>query len=234
MRKPIVTIVALMAVLVLSTSIAFADEITFRKVPWKSDYQTTMNALNDMDVSWRNPRDKLGILIADEVITSLDKPELDYPCICFVESRNCDTKVAGYDVNEVSLYFAYTPNGDGEIDHDVDNTAFYMACYKISTDESGYPATIRDLKKKLSDLYGTPKEVDMSDDCNATTKDYYQWKGSNNTFVYLNGEPNDVWKYFYVRIWYGTSEGDTLIRNAEKTQEELGSKKLREGGSDGL
>lgn len=236
MRNAIRIIVSLVVILALSTGIAFADEITFRKVPWFSDYDTTMAALSDMDVSWKKPEKKLGILIADEVITSLDKAEMDYPCICYVgcNKRNTSVKVAGYDVEEVSLYFAYTPDKNGSIEYDTDNTSFYMACYKISTDESGYAASIRDLKKKLSDLYGTPKEVDMSSDCNSTTKDYYQWKGENNTFAYINGEPNDVWDYYYIRIWYGTASGDSLVKKAEKIQEDGNSKKLQEGGSDGL
>lgn len=234
MRNFIKVVVTLLAVLVFSSSVAFADDITFRSVPWKSDYDSTLAALSDTGISWKKPEKKLGVLIADEVLTSLDDASMNYPDICYVDSRSVNLKVAGYDIDEVALYFAYTPDANNEITHNTDNTSFYMAMYKISTDETSYPGVIRDLKKKLSDIYGTPKEVDMSDDCNSTTKDYYQWKGSNGTFVYMNGEPNDVWNYFYVRLWYGTSDGDTMIRQAEKTQDEGISTKLKEGGSDGL
>ena len=234
MRK-FIRFIAVLAILVFSSSISLAaDEITFRSIPWGSGYDATIDALSDAGITWKKPEKKLGVLIADEVVSSLDDASMNYPDICFVDSKNVNLKVAGYDVNEVALYFAYTPDANGEITHDTDNTSFYMAMYKISTDETGYPGVIRDLKKKLSDIYGTPKEVDLSDDCNAVTKDYWQWKGSNGTFVYLNGEPNDVWNFFYVRLWYGTSEGDTLVKQAEKTQEDGVTKKLREGGSDGL
>ena len=231
MKKGLAALLALVLVICISVS-AFADEILFRKIPWFSNYETVMETVDKLDATWGNPKSSTGKYIIDYVKEASSNSDRDYQCVCTVgtDSKNLDLQVAGYDVTGMTLFFAFIPGDDGTIDHSLDNTSFYMARYTLKIDD--FDLSLKDLMSKLNDLYGKPKTIESDDGCDSDIDTIYKWSGDKDTFVYLAGDSN---KYGpSIRLYYGTSEGDTLIKNAEKIQKQMDLDALKEGGNDGL
>ena len=181
-----------------------------------------------MEFEWNPPRKKLGILIEDIVTRASSNKELDYYDIIFVNKKDRSTsvslKVAGYDVSDIYLYFAVVPNIEDQIDFDIKNTSLYMACYKILPEE--YEIAVEDLLGKLSGIYGNASTVDLGDGCSSMLNHYYKWKGDNSTFVYLTGARGAFDSV--IKIYYGTTQGDSLVRIAEGKQKSAERKRLKE------
>lgn len=234
MKKSILAVIIVLVLAVCFSSIAFADEILFRSIPWFSNYENVMDTLDKLDVAWSTPSVISGQNILSTVKEESSNSDKEYLCVCTVYANKSDIslQVAGYDVTGMTLYFAYVPGKDGEIDHSLDDTSFYMARYTISMDGDEYDLTLKDLMNKLDDLYGKPKSIKADDGCDSTIDDIYKWSGSKNTFVYLAGDDNRFGAS--IRLYYGTEEGDTLIKNAEKIQKQQELNHRKDNGSDGL
>ena len=231
MKKRCLTALLALVLLVCFSSVALADEILFRKIPWFSNYETVMETADKLDATWGNPSSSTGKFIIDYVKEASSNSDRDYQCVCTVSTgKGVSLQVAGYNVTGMTLYFAFVPDEDGEIDHSLDNTSFYMARYTLSIDD--YDLSLKDLMGKLNDLYGKPKVIEADDGCDSEIDDIYKWSGDKNTFVYLAGDSNQYGPS--IRLYYGTSDGDTLIKDAEKIQKQMDLNTLKEGGSDGL
>ena len=231
MKKKLAVVVAIALVLCLSSA-ALADEILFRKIPWFSNHETVMETCDQLDVTWGNPKTSTGKFILPTVKEASSNSDRDYPCVCTVSAGKGDVslQVAGYDVTSMTLYFAYVPGKDGVIDRDLDDTSFYMARYTLKIGD--YDLASKDLMSKLNNLYGKPKTIEPDDGCDSDIDQIYKWTGDKDTFVYLAGDSNQYGPS--IKLYYGTAEGDTLIKNAEKIQRQQDLDKLQENGSDGL
>lgn len=232
MKKGLTVFIVLVLVACFTT-VAFADEILFRKIPWFSNYDTVMETLDKLNVTWNTPSSTTGKYIIDYVKEASSNSDRDYQCVCLVssEGKNLDLQVAGYNVSGMTLFFAFIPDSDGIIDHSVENTSFYMARYTIKSIED-YELSLKDLVSKLTELYGKPRLLQPEDGCDSTIDDIYTWSGDKDTFVYLAGDSNQFGPS--IRLYYGTAEGDNLVKNAEKTQRQMDLDALKEAGSDGL
>ena len=221
-------LLALVLVIYLSSS-ALADEIRFLEIPWLSDYETVMETAEKLGVVWEAPKSRNGKLIMDHIERTSSNRDMNYQCVCSVSTNNGGSlKVAGYGLSGIVLYFAFVPGQDGTIDHSLENTSFYMACYDLKVND--YKPMVKDLMSKLSVLYGKPKVIETKDGCDSEADDIYKWSGENDTFVYLAGESDALTPS--IRIYYGTSEGDTLIKNAENIQRQMEYGESQEDGFD--
>ena len=209
------------------------DEILFRGVPWCSDYDTVINALADGNFSWNDPVITLGKLTKYEIDGMSSNYDQNYQCIYTVNSDKKMTSltVAGYKLNDVKLYFAFVPNANGKIDHKVENTSFYMAKYTIKPIDSEVAS--KDLKEKLTKLYGAPEYIESSNKCASGDSEYPRWNGKDGSFVVLTvqntsyGEPD-------IYIYYGIDKGDDMIKLAENLQKQAEADDLKDAGTDGL
>lgn len=229
MKKVTVFLAAMVFALMVSV-VSFADEISFRNVAWGENISSTIEALSDVPVVWKDPIIGKGIPVENQ-IKQKTGGEKDFDCIFTVESKSSSLKVAGYPVDKVTLYFAAVPNSSGKIDHQSKNTALYMAKYTITP--SDLTAAMTDLTTKLSGIYGDVKKTDDSSDCSSTYT-YVQWSGSNNTTVTLVGEVDDINGHDKVYIYYATDNGNTWMNTAEQLQRQAEIDAMGEAGSDGL
>lgn len=230
MKKKLICLVSLLVLFTLSFSFASADEILFRSTPWLGNVATVLSNMPS-SVNWGEPYRALGKSIVSEIRQRSSNYDNNYPCVCTVTStKGSSLTVAGYKVASVKLYFAYTPNAAGRIDHDAGNTSFYMARYTFSPIDSD--VAFSDLTEKLTGIYGVPATVDNSDEC-SNTGSYKQWIGDNGTRVVLiiedsYSDDKDVY------IFYACDKGDELIKQAEELQKQQEADELRNAGADGL
>ena len=95
--------------------------------------------------------------------------------ICLTEDGSTDgMQVAGYDVSQLTLYFAHLPDGSGTLTRDDAHTAFYMGYY--TRHPTNTDVVYEDLKSKLTSLYG---------DCRAEDSDLCFWYGADRTMISL-------------------------------------------------
>lgn len=234
MKTVVVSVLVVILIGVLALSAASADEILFRSIPWFQDYETVMAAFSDSGITWYSPSTKMGQTVSDEIEQHSSNSDMNYPCICTVKSKSTGgLKVAGYDINYVELFFVYTPNSEGKIDHKIENTSFYLARYSIIPKD--YEAAMTDLKSKLTNLYGTVKSRDNSDECaSGNAGSYLQWDGDNSTRVVIIREDNPFLSDYEFYIFYANDGGTSLIKNAEKLQRQEELNNMNNAGSDGL
>ncbi len=193
-------------ILVLVSSCAFADEVTFRGIPWGSNVETLEKALKSDGV----------------FISSMDGFAVPYPAL-FKISRSKQAfallqdgvnqsreeigwfttagfitplKVAGYDVELISAYSFYGLS-DGAISTEKKDSVFYAAEYTFDVRDK--EAAYRDLKEKLTVLYGDPIEIE---DKAALTS-------------YAFETPTEINAKMFLAVWNIRSDDVSVILNME-------------------
>ena len=119
-------------------------------------------------------------------------------------------KVAGYELSDISLYFARVPDENGLLVDDDSYTSLYYASYEITPKDP--EAVLADLREKLIGLYGEPSAEDESDSYIIARK-YTRWQGANDTIVLLVGSDYGSGSYT-IEIRYATLEGNQMLQTA--------------------
>lgn len=205
-RIKIMLLVAVLFVNLINVAISEqSKEILFRGVSWGSTYNDVISMLlADWGVRFHE-----GEVIRPRKIRSLIKNNwsdyYDYQCGYYTYlAKGKDVKqVAGYDVDNVKLYFAFIPDDQGEIEQTPSRTSFYLGQYTIEPKD--LYAVYEDLKVKLSSLYGQPAK-ERSDGFIIHYK-YCYWYGLNDTMVVVVTDDN--WDKIYINyVW---NKGDDLL-----------------------
>lgn len=132
----------------------YDKEILFRDIPWGCTAEEAIEYLSDLDVEWEG---FYNLPYRDNVdIMTYEPPKnKEFYTICFNESAKINEKVAGYDLEKITLYFALTDNDKQYLNR----TSLYMAIYDFSGD------VIRDsesekLTESIISMYGNFDSID--------------------------------------------------------------------------
>lgn len=235
-------IAALVMALVLMCSVgALGDEITFRGIPWESSMEEVERLLN-MEYFFTYDENQMRRWEDIAYITNFEH-YYDYSAGWYGYCFSGQMKVAGYPVS-LDVYCMYTVDEDGQILRDKSESKLYAASYNF--DVVDYEATYRDLKGKLTALYGectetieTEEGIYVDGEKNGTYNSEFRistWSGDNNTgiklFCELSDLPNLILNHSQVLLCYGKTDVDSkldALQNAlanerlEKEQLERGS-----------
>ena len=185
MKKLICTLLILMCF----TTHAFADEIQFRDVPWKSTPFEFVSALEKEGTYFND----INAWSADSNFIEIESSYFDdskwsisdvpiYKLERFNGEKNAVCVVAGYDVERVVAYFLPVYD-DGVMDtRDVENAQLYKVRYLIKNFPSGVTvdSAYDDLLARLNGIYG-----DGTDDSGDEWERACHWSGENETSVSL-------------------------------------------------
>lgn len=213
MKKTIIMIIV--AILLINCGEAFADEyekpILFRDAEWGISYPEVQAYLPDgVRISstrtseyWHPMKDVMYNENGDYY-----KAELG--CYSYVQSSSkTDLKVAGYDVENIYLYFLYDIGQNGMLIKDDDHTSLIYAYYKLEPKDP--EAVYSDLVTKLTSLYG---DVDLHQkDSPYISYEQNLWYGANGTMVSVVKESYPSGSD-YIYIKYGISSADEQIAAA--------------------
>ena len=218
MTRKLLTLVLSLLLILGAFSYAMADEehsepILFRGASWGSNYSDVQIVLpdgvkmRDLDIReyWYPMMDMMydGSGYGNQV-----KAEIG----CYAYARTSSLKgikVAGYEIEQIYLYFVFVPDETGKLVKDPAHTAFISGQYKIEPKDPD--AVFDDLVTKLSSLYG---DVDVEESSEGIIdRKMALWKGADGTMV-------SIFKQDYssgtheIYIKYGTLDGDRLIDEA--------------------
>lgn len=194
-------------------SVAFAEieeEIKFRGVDWGLPASDVLQALESSGLKWKSGSVATGRKIEDQASGSWSG-YYGHDCLYYIDTSysSPSIKVAGYDISDVTLYFACTEK-DGKITHEPADTAFYMAKYQLKPKD--LQAVYDDFVTKLTAVYGEPDQKHTK--TGVITYQFTYWYGKNNTAVILTSDDN--WDTIDINyVWY---EGEELMKKAEEMQ----------------
>lgn len=202
--------------LVLSIGIACADTyekpILFRGINWGA---TRSDAAKGLPEGIKMYDTKIGEYwhtvdnwMYDESLDDYYKAELG--CYEYARSSSVENvKVAGYNIDNMYLHYAYLPGEDGILVKDDSHTALIYAYYKLEPKDPD--AVYSDLVNKLTSLYG---DVDLHQQ-KAPYISYEQnlWNGADGTMVSLVRQDYPSGSH-YIFIKYGYRGADELLANA--------------------
>ncbi len=214
MKKLFVSML-IVIMLILGFNIVWADEyekpILFRGIEWGSKYGDALKALPE-GVRMYGLQDREYWYSVDEQL--FDESKWKYKgilgCYTYAMSSSLEgAKVAGYQIDQLYLYFTYLPDDNGLLVKDENHTALVYGMYKLEPKD--VETVYSDLITKLTSLYG---DVDVSQ-----TKSPYisytqnAWKGADGTIVSLVKEDYPSGPH-YIWIRYSFEGANTLIDNA--------------------
>ena len=167
---------------ILSCTPALADgkdgQILFREIPWGSTYNEVISRLPN-GIEMKSPVGVYHWYPLHEVMsfdTGIGKTA--WTDLGFLsqteENATAGMKVAGYDVSQIHLYFAYLPDASGKLPRDDAHTAFFCGYYTIHPID--VDVVYEDLKSKLTSLYGA---------CTEDNSNLCFWYGANDTMLSL-------------------------------------------------
>ncbi len=204
-------------VMLLHCGFAFAEdiyenEICFRGVAWGASYDETLKAMPD-EIKFYGLQDREywytnEVNMFDEGINDYYKGHLG--CYTYTMTSSLkDLKVAGYEIENLSLYFCYLTGEDGLLIKDEEHTALVFAYYKLEPKD--HEAVYEDLITKLTSLYG---DVDVTrHDSSYISHTQNMWYGADETMVSVVKEDYPTGSH-YIYIKYGFSGADDLIKAA--------------------
>lgn len=174
----------------LDTATSCDEEITFRSVAWGTSADIAKETL--MSTGFLSNKCELESSARLEP-WSIDPEDndsyWDSGIRLYQYSFAETTKVAGYNVGTVNLYFMYDYDGN-VVKRDAKDSSLYMATMKLES--SDYDLAYADLVNKLSSLYGKATETSDVSGFWSTGGNYHQydwwayWYGANNTAVLLH------------------------------------------------
>ena len=205
--------VALCVSLFSAAEAEYDDEILFRGLPWGISYTEASRTLEGEKFYEYPP-----FLVPDDLHSLVDWfPDIHVRWLTsHVKFNDSYTKinVAGYDLDELNLFFARTPDENGRIREIKANTALYAAEYKIDFPGKDFDKVVADLKQKLSDVYGKVYTTHKEDSgyWSSETSIYYIWKGKNETYACLCTHD----KVFpEISIIYASREQEKKVKEAD-------------------
>lgn len=204
--------------LLLTSCVAFAGDeyaepILFRGVEWGSSFEDVVKVLPD-GVKMRDPKINeywypMSDMMYDESGWGNQlKGELG--CYAYARSSSLKgVKVAGYEIDELYLYFIFKQDSSGKLVKDAAHTAFYYGYYKLEPKDPD--AVYDDLVNKLSSLYG---DVDEEKSSSSIIDDKMAlWNGADGTMVSIFRQDYSSGSH-YIYIKYGFAGGDDLMQEA--------------------
>jgi len=220
-------------ILLVVGTYAFAQtdkEILFRDMPWGTSYSDVDRLFPEFgDVYLRKGEEEGSPYDIRTIISTEKSSGFENEISAKATYYENDMKVAGYPINEVEFFFAY-PVMDGDVLDTDPDLKCYAARYQMIP--SDLVDAEKDLKEKLSSLYGQPdfSDVYTSPYVNIT---YTIWYGANNTGVALSRREIELFLPSDICINYFTLDGDDWLREASDAR--LNSlKNEREGDVSGL
>ena len=171
MRKTIITFI-LIVLLVVNSSLALADskpmpavntdvEIKFSGFEWYTDYGTTLSTATSKGIinhyGWSRDNFDAGKLLTPHWSTLMNSlnwaANSEENCGGYLFYTSDLPKVAGYNIDELKLYFMWNPDVGPVSNYKADSAVqFYMARYEF--DVMDKVACYADLTKKLKSIYG--------------------------------------------------------------------------------
>ena len=121
-------------------------------------------------------------------------------------------KVAGYNISQIQLFYAYSVDQDGFRDTEKESAKLCIAGYVIDEKDTQTETIREDLKNKLSLRYG---DVDDSNE----TEHYYVWYGAEGTKVSLWAQHSWGGSNRKIYINYSYTGCEELLDAAEKAIE---------------
>lgn len=222
--------IAVILVFLIVSSVAYADEITFRDIPWDSS-MSEIEKLLDLDFfytydeatirRWKNITEKVDWEYINDYSDGWEYIYMGY--------GEHAIKVAGYDVI-MNVACRYGIEENDEILKGKSDSVLCSASY--SFDVIDHTAAYEDLKSKLTSLYGEGTEttdvlegyycgVKSSGEYHTTVK-ITTWIGENNTEAKLYCSVDDVddplLQNDSLALYYGKADED---KNIDRLQELL-------------
>lgn len=207
MVSPTKKLFCLLLILLSFCSIACADEITFRGIPWNANVDEFEDYLG-IDVTgiesylphWssflpRSSMDRSKYLIGYDVT---------------VWGKNIPFQVGGYDLSFVCAYFYYGIENE-QLVKSPNAAQFYMAEYIFDVED--VTSAYSDLCGKMNALYG-----EGSEENGKANKDYYStvWYGENDTAARLLVRSNSPYNGYSIRLVYGKIDSDKYVDYLEE------------------
>lgn len=217
MKKCVVAILIVSSLLLnLAYALAEYDKpILFRNVPWGATYNEviatfpdsmTMQQLKFKD--WYTSLDEVMYHGYSEIIPDASS------VVCYAEPKLYgtwgqsleplkDVKVAGYELENLELYFTFIPQ-NGEVVRAKPYTSLIYAVYEIKTKYNEAESAFNDIRNKLVSLYGAYEQntIEYISFWDSKAKHYFQniWRGKDGTMLSLvsqNHEGNIYTRYSF-------------------------------------
>lgn len=198
----------ILLVLLTITVSAFAEEITFRDIPWGSNVSNTLDVLpKGYDIQSYEAR--INLWDGYEDYNSVNN------CLKYSIYYDNVLTVAGYNVRWINLCFLYGYTEENIVLRNENDLSLFSAEYHLEVVD---PLTsAEDLTAKLSDLYGLGKIGENDFKYNTVT-----WYGDNNTAVQLEYSDD------HITIRYGNTDDTEIIG---LTQALIVEEQARTGGN---
>lgn len=218
MTKKMLTLVLALTMLLGIVVSAHADEeygepILFRGAAWGASYPDVLKVLpdgvkmRDLDIKeyWYPMLDMMN-----EGNSYGNQVKAEIGCYSYARSSSLKgVKVAGYEIEQLYLYFIFVPDESEKLIKDEAHTAFISGQYKIEPKDPD--AVFDDLVSKLTSLYG---DVDIEESkTGIIDKKMALWKGADGTMVSVFRQDYSSGTH-EIYIKYGSLVGDELIKNA--------------------
>lgn len=149
---------------------------------------------------------------------------MNYPGTMFEQYAYGDGKVAGYEIEEMKLYYACGTKSDTELSSDVNDGVFYAGIYHVNA--TNVNSVYGDLKTKLTQVYGADTGLKSEEVFEKFSPDdgsflrvettYALWESdANDSYLVLkaNDYPAELNDYAsdYVEIMYVWKEADSIL-----------------------
>lgn len=198
--------VLIITILVLISTCAYADEVMFRNIPWGSSAETLEKELKT-DGAYITSMDGFAIPYPALFKTSHSKQGFASMQDGVNQSREeiawlttaifmTPLKVGGYEVESISAYSFYGLS-DGVVLKEKKDSVFYAAEYTFNVRDK--EAAYKDLKEKLSILYGDAIEIEDNDVLTS----------------YAFETPKKINAKMYISVWNIRADDVTVILNME-------------------
>ncbi len=194
------------AVLLLISTCACADEVKFRDIPWGASVETLEKALksdgvyiSSMDgfavpypALFKTSHSKQGFASMQDGVNQ-SREEIGWFTTAFFMTP---LKVGGYEVESISAYSFYGLS-DSVVLKEKKDSIFYAAEYTFNVRDK--EAAYKDLKEKLSILYGDPIETEDNDVLTS----------------FASETPTKINAKMYMAIWNIRADDVSVILNME-------------------
>lgn len=189
MKKTMTILLAVFCLAAFSTVLADSaeDPILFRGIPWGTNYNEATSEFE----GWEDP---VPYEISfDNIIYNIASPVFGENG--FTAKINPEGfKVAGFDLEDIQMYFAYPVDENGSVDKNFDNGKLCIAEYELTVEKQNTEDACMDLKNKLSHMYG-----DSEIFIDVLGKEMNVWHGAEGSVVTLR------------RGYYGNSHNSLRI-----------------------
>jgi len=212
--KKVIVTTAILSFIVCIPTHAEESRILFRGIEWGSSYEEATSSLPEnivmRDIIEGSSYGLMDTVAIPRISTDYDEFLPELTCISDADSLG-EEKVAGYDLMNIQLLFAYVPE-DGLLLKDDEHTALCYAEYVIDArelPESAYD----DLLNKLSFLYGVGGYT--TEFQGVTEGKSKIWMGADGAFVELVYEHDleSENKFIFIRYSFDGAS-DIYLRNA--------------------